>query len=229
MSRKPKTARAAPDMSLAADLATPVAGVDEAGRGPWAGPLVAAAAILADHHAIEGLDDSKRLTLRRREALAEALEQAASDGHAAIGIAVIEAEEIDRLGLGRANDEAMRRAIAALDQSSLGAPATVLVDGRRVPPGMRSPARAIVGGDGLVSAIAAASILAKVTRDRLMETLDARHPGYGWATNRGYGTAEHRSALERLGPTPQHRHCFRPVAEVCMGLRGGGQRQHIVV
>lgn len=201
-------------MSLADGLPLPVAGVDEAGRGPWAGPLVAAAVMLEAGAAPEGLDDSKRLSAPRRTALAAALEEAAAAGRAAIGIAVIEAAELDRIGLGAANDAAMYRAVAALDGGALGRPAALVLDGRRVPPALNLPARAIVGGDGKVSAIAAASILAKVTRDRLMDALDARHPGYGWATNRGYGTAAHAAALAELGPTPEHRRCFRPVARI---------------
>lgn len=201
-------------MSLADGLPLPVAGVDEAGRGPWAGPLVAAAVMLEAGAAPEGLDDSKRLSAPRRTALAAALEEAATAGRAAIGIAVVEAAELDRIGLGAANDAAMYRAVAALDGGALGRPAALVLDGRRVPPALNLPARAIVGGDGKVSAIAAASILAKVTRDRLMDALDARHPGYGWATNRGYGTAAHAVALAELGPTPEHRRCFRPVARI---------------
>lgn len=201
-------------MSLADGLPLPVAGVDEAGRGPWAGPLVAAAVMLEAGAAPEGLDDSKRLSAPRRTALAAALEEAATAGRAAIGIAVVEAAELDRIGLGAANDAAMYRAVAALDGGALGRPAALVLDGRRVPPALNLPARAIVGGDGKVSAIAAASILAKVTRDRLMDALDARHPGYGWATNRGYGTAAHAAALAELGPTPEHRRCFRPVARI---------------
>lgn len=201
-------------MDLAAGLPVPVAGVDEAGRGPWAGPLVAAAVMLSDGAAPEGLDDSKRLTALRREALAATLEDAAAAGRAAIAIAVVEAAELDRIGLGAANDAAMCRAVAALDGGALGRPAALVLDGRHVPAAINLPARAIVGGDGKVSAIAAASILAKVTRDRLMDALDARHPGYGWATNRGYGTAAHAAALAELGPTPEHRRCFRPVARI---------------
>ncbi|MEM7566894.1 MAG: ribonuclease HII [Pseudomonadota bacterium] len=202
------------DMALAEGLPTPVAGVDEAGRGPWAGPLVAAAVMLAEGAAPEGLDDSKRIAPRRRETLAAALEALAAEGGAAIGIAVVEAAEIDRIGLGPANDAALCRAVAALGDGPLGLPAGLVIDGRRLPPALNLPARAITGGDGLVSAIAAASILAKVTRDRMMDALDARHPGYGWSTNRGYGTAGHSEALARLGPCPQHRRSFRPVARV---------------
>ncbi|MEL6769412.1 MAG: ribonuclease HII [Pseudomonadota bacterium] len=202
------------DMRLAEGLPAPVAGVDEAGRGPWAGPLVAAAVVLAAEAVPEGLDDSKRLSARRRAALAAMLEDLAGAGQAAIGLGIVEAAEIDRIGLGPANDAAMCRAVSSLGPGALGRPAALVLDGRRVPPALNLPARAIVGGDGKVSAIAAASILAKVTRDRLMDALDARHPGYGWATNRGYGTAEHAAALARLGPTPEHRRCFRPVARI---------------
>lgn len=213
MARSPKRPSPPLDMALADGLPPPVAGVDEAGRGPWAGPLVAAAVILGSD-APEGLDDSKRLSAARRAALEAALQMAALEGRAAIGIGVVEAAEIDRIGLGPANDAAMCRAVAALGTAPLGPPAALMLDGRRVPPANNLPARAIVGGDGRVSAIAAASIIAKVTRDRLMDALDTRYPGYGWATNRGYGTAAHAAALADLGPTPEHRRSFRPIARL---------------
>ncbi|MEO0763133.1 MAG: ribonuclease HII, partial [Pseudomonadota bacterium] len=184
--------------------------------GPWAGPLVAAAALpLAGVALPAGLADSKALTPGRRETLAAEIRAAMP-----VAIAVVEAAEIDALGLGPANDAAMRRAAEALaSQAPFGALAAqapfgaLAIDGRRVPPGLAWPARAVVRGDARVAAIAAASIVAKVARDAVMVALEARHPGYGWARNKGYGTAEHAAALARLGPTAEHRRCFKPVRE----------------
>ncbi len=182
-----------------------VCGVDEAGRGPWAGPVVAAAVVLDPAALPAGLDDSKKLSATRRAALFDAIRAAASVG---VGIATV--AEIDALNILRANDLAMCRAVAALGP----APGGALIDGNRVPPGFPCPARAVIGGDASVLSIAAASIVAKVTRDRLMDALAAEHPGYGWETNRGYGTAGHRAALERLGVTQHHRRSFRPIRNI---------------
>jgi ribonuclease HII len=178
-----------------------IAGVDEAGRGPWAGPVVAAAVILRGR-VPAGLDDSKRLTARRREALFAALQ--GSD--AIIGIGEASVAEIDAINILQATHLAMTRAVMGLGVE----PAHVLVDGNRLPK-WRWPARAIVGGDGLEPAISAASIIAKVTRDAIMAELDARHPGYGWAANQGYGTAAHADGLRRLGVTVHHRRSFAPI------------------
>lgn len=182
----------------------PVAGVDEVGRGPWAGPVVAAAVILDPACIPGGITDSKQLPPARREALHDALL-----GCARIGIGQASVEEIDRLNILQASLLAMARAVAALPH----APQFVLVDGNRLP---RWPYRseAIVGGDARCLSIAAASIVAKVTRDRLMISLDAHHPGYGWATNMGYGTPAHAEGLSRLGITPHHRRSFRPIREL---------------
>lgn len=183
-----------------------IAGIDEAGRGPWAGPVVAAAVILnraalpADLAA--GLDDSKKLSAARREALFAALGPIAC-----VGVGRAEADEIDRLNILQATFLAMHRAVAALS----AAPDFALVDGNRDPK-LSCRARCVIGGDGRSLSIAAASIVAKVTRDRLMADLALRHPGYGWERNAGYGTAEHQAALARLGVTPAHRRSFRPVA-----------------
>jgi ribonuclease HII len=198
------TARAG---ALAARLGGPVAGVDEVGRGPWAGPVLAAAVVLDPAAVPDGLADSKTLPAARRETLAEAL---AGSARIAIGRAGV--AEIDRLNILRAGDLAMARALAALAES--GALAGALVDGNRVPGGLPCPAEALVGGDGLEAAIAAASIVAKVARDRIMAGLAERHPGYGWERNMGYGTAEHRAALARLGVSPQHRRSFRPIHNI---------------
>ncbi len=182
---------------------TVVCGVDEAGRGPWAGPVVAAAVVLNRSDIPPGLNDSKKLTPRRRAILFDAIHTAA----AAVGIGIAGVDEIDALNILRANDLAMRRAIEALDP----VPGAALVDGNRVPPGLPCRAQALIGGDGRSLSVAAASIIAKVTRDRIMAGLAKAHPGYGWERNQGYGTAEHRTALDRLGVTPHHRRSFRPI------------------
>jgi ribonuclease HII len=182
-----------------------ICGIDEAGRGPWAGPVVAAAVVLDRVNIPPGLNDSKKLTAARRAALFDAIQASASVG---VGIGTV--EEIDALNILRANDLAMLRAIGALSP----APGAALIDGNRVPPGWPCRARALVGGDGRSLSIAAASIIAKVTRDRIMAGLAEAHPGYGWERNQGYGTSEHRAALERLGVTPHHRRSFRPIHNI---------------
>jgi len=202
--------RAATPPSLTAEIAyvgkdTTICGVDEAGRGPWAGPVVAAAVMLDRGNIPPGLNDSKKLTPRRRAALFDAIRASASVG---VGIAAV--EEIEALNILRANDLAMRRAIEAL----VPTPGAALIDGNRVPPGLPCRAQALVGGDGRSLSIAAASIVAKVTRDRIMAELAKVHPGYGWERNQGYGTAEHRAALNLLGVTPHHRRSFRPIHNI---------------
>ncbi|MCX7629273.1 MAG: ribonuclease HII [Geminicoccaceae bacterium] len=182
-----------------------VAGVDEVGRGPLAGPVLAAAAIL--RRPIPGLADSKALSPRARERLARLLADSAW-----IGIGAASVREIERLDILRASLLAMRRAVARLPV----VPDLVLVDGNQ-DPGFSIPTRCIVGGDARVPEIAAASIVAKVLRDRLMARLDRRWPGYGFATNAGYGTKAHRDALFALGPTPHHRLAFAPVRAALAG------------
>ena len=194
-----------PDFSIEDQYPGPVAGVDEAGRGPWAGPVVAAAVVLDRVAVPEGLDDSKKLTPRRRDALFDLVMATAR-----VGVGIGSVEEVDRLNIARANDLAMERAVAALPVI----PGFLLIDGRWVPRGLDLPARAVVRGDSLSLSIAAASIIAKVTRDRIMADLDAAYPGYGWATNQGYGTAAHAEALARLGVTPHHRRSFRPIHNI---------------
>ena len=188
------------------DWAAPglAAGVDEAGRGPLAGPVVAAAVILDPRQGIAGLADSKKLTARRREQLFDQIQDKALC--CAIGQASV--EEIDRLNILQATLLAMQRAVAGLRL----VPARVLVDGNRLP---RLPmlAEAIIGGDAKVPAISAASILAKVHRDRWCEQIDAEYPQYGFAAHKGYGTAAHLAALRQHGPTPWHRRSFAPVAQ----------------
>ncbi|OYU15835.1 MAG: ribonuclease HII [Alphaproteobacteria bacterium PA4] len=178
-----------------------VAGVDEAGRGPWAGPVVAAAVVLDRQNVPAGLNDSKQLSEAARERLFEAIIATARHG---IGMASV--AEIDTLNIHWATMLAMERAVTALGLP----PDHVLVDGNRLP---RWPhaATAIVKGDARSCSIAAASILAKVTRDRLMAVLDAECPGYGWAANKGYGTAAHARGLATLGVTLHHRRSFAPV------------------
>lgn len=193
-----------PDFEIEDTYPSPIAGVDEAGRGPWAGPVVAAAVILDRASVPEGMNDSKKLTARRRAALFDVIRDAAI-----VGVGIGSVAEIDRLNIARANDLAMARAVAALPVK----PAFLLIDGRFVPHNLDLPARAVVRGDGKSLSIAAASIIAKVTRDRIMADLAARHPGYGWEQNAGYGTAQHRRALDHLGVTAHHRRSFRPIAE----------------
>jgi len=184
-----------------------VAGVDEAGRGPWAGPVVAGAVILEGRtlpaELLRGLDDSKKLNPARREQLFAVLSDTV-----AIGIGRAEVAEIDGMNILEATMAAMARAVAALGPH----PDLVLVDGNREPR-MGCPVRCVVGGDGRSLSIAAASIAAKVTRDRLMAGLARDYPGYGWERNAGYGTKEHRDAIRRLGVTPEHRRSFRPIQE----------------
>lgn len=183
-----------------------VAGVDEAGRGPLAGPVVAAAVILPETAVIEGLDDSKKLSAHRREALALHIHRAAT----AWALGRADTAEIDELNILNATLLAMRRAIAGL--ATL--PRAVLVDGNRLPD-LRFgdtviDGDAVVGGDATVQAISAASILAKVARDRMMIEADTLYPGYGFAHHKGYGTALHLDSISRLGPCPIHRRSFRP-------------------
>ncbi|MBC7520939.1 MAG: ribonuclease HII [Sandarakinorhabdus sp.] len=178
-----------------------VAGVDEAGRGPWAGPVVAAAVILDRANFPAGLNDSKQLTEAARERLhAELL------GCARYGVGMASVAEIDTFNIHWATMLAMERAVAALGH----AVDHVLVDGNRLPR-WHHAATAIVKGDGKSCSIAAASIIAKVTRDRMMLALDAQCPGYGWAANKGYGTAAHARGLAALGVTDHHRRSFAPV------------------
>jgi ribonuclease HII len=180
----------------------PICGIDEAGRGPWAGPVVAAAVILDARTIPTGLDDSKRLSPRQRERLFADL-----IGVAAIGVGQASVAEIETMNILQASHLAMRRAVAGL----AAMPQRALVDGGQVPPGLPCPAEAIVGGDARVLSIAAASIVAKVTRDRIMVALSQQFPGYGWHSNMGYGTKSHLEGLENLGVTPHHRRSFRPI------------------
>ena len=186
-----------------------VAGLDEAGRGPWAGPVVAAAVVLpparADlAQALAGVDDSKRLSPRARARLYDRIQDVAL----AVGVGMASADEIDAMGIVPATRLAMHRALAALPYT----PDYLLLDHIRLPE-VNIPQESFTRGDARVLSIAAASIIAKVTRDRIMEELDARYPGYGFAQHKGYGTAAHREALRRLGPSPIHRRTWAPVRE----------------
>ncbi len=187
------------------DIPGLVAGVDEAGRGPLAGPVVAAAVILDDLRPIAGLNDSKKLSAARREKLFDEIRAKAL----CCSIAQASVEEIDEINILQATLLAMRRAVEGLRLK----PAKVLVDGNRLPV-LDVLAEAIVKGDATVPAISAASILAKVTRDRWCAELDAQYPQYGFATHKGYGTAEHLAALQAHGACPEHRKTFAPVTRV---------------
>lgn len=187
------------------DLPGLIAGVDEAGRGPLAGPVVAAAVILDDLNPIAGLNDSKKLTALKREKLFDEIRAKAL----CCSIAQASVEEIDEINILQATLLAMRRAVEGLRLK----PAKVLVDGNRLPV-LDVLAEAIVRGDATVPAISAASILAKVTRDRWCATLDQQYPQYGFAGHKGYGTAEHLAALKAHGACPEHRKTFAPVTQV---------------
>jgi len=180
-----------------------IAGVDEAGRGPLAGPVVAAAVILDDLKPIKGLADSKQLSAKRRELLYDEIRGKAL----CCSFALASVEEIDRLNILQATMLAMQRAVQGLRLK----PSLALIDGNRTPT-LDVLARAIVSGDALVPAISAASIVAKVSRDRMLQELHLRHPDYGFDRHKGYGTAEHLRALQTLGPLAEHRRSFAPVA-----------------
>ena len=181
-----------------------VAGVDEAGRGPWAGPVIAAAVVVTpDSACLEGVNDSKQLSRRRREQLAAAI---VSSLAFAVGGASV--REVDRLNIRRATALAMHRALARLPAAA----DVIVVDGLAVPE-LGFAHEAMVDGDARCYAVACASILAKTVRDRVMRQLGGRYPDFGWEQNAGYGTAEHRAALERRGPTPHHRRSFTPVVQ----------------
>ncbi len=186
------------------------AGIDEAGRGPWAGPVVAAAVILDADHTPDGLNDSKKLSERVRESLfTEIMTQA----HVGVGIADV--ARIDHDNILQATLWAMGQACKALPK----APAAALIDGNRCP-ALPCPAEALIGGDALSLSIAAASIIAKVTRDRIMVELAKSHPGYAWERNKGYGTRDHADGLKRLGVTPHHRRSFKPIQIILSEMAG---------
>ena len=189
-----------------ASVAAHIAGVDEAGRGPLAGPLLVAAVILDPSKPIDGLDDSKKLSEARRESLYPLIIERAL----AHCIVVVSIEEIDRINIFQATMAGMSRAVAGLALTAIEA----LIDGNKLPKDLPCPGRAIVGGDALEPAISAASILAKVTRDRMMVAMDADHPAYGFASHKGYATPAHLSALLQHGPCALHRRSFAPVSQM---------------
>ncbi|MCR9178792.1 MAG: ribonuclease HII [Erythrobacteraceae bacterium] len=191
-----------------------IIGVDEAGRGPLAGPVVAAAVVLG-REIPAGLDDSKRLSAKRRGVLDQAVRAGCC-----WAVAVVAPDEIDRVNIFQATMLGMTRAVASLTAALGAGPYEVLIDGNMTPAGRCGewcwPARAIVGGDGIEPAISAASIIAKEWRDRMMVEAAQAHPHYGWERNKGYGTAEHMDALRLHGPTPLHRRSFAPVAQLTL-------------
>ena len=201
--------RAAPHFDLETALAAqghaPVCGVDEVGRGPLAGPVVAAAVVLDPNNIPDGLNDSKRLTAGQREALSEAIHATAH-----VSIAAASVPEIDTHNILRATHIAMVRAVEGLALR----PRFALIDGNLIPQGFPLDARAVVKGDTISLSIAAASIVAKVRRDAIMADLARQFPGYGWDTNMGYPTKAHKTALRALGVTPHHRRSFKPVYKI---------------
>jgi ribonuclease HII len=197
-----------PCFKIEREFPEPLAGVDEAGCAPLAGPVVAAAVVLDRNRFPRGIDDSKALPAQTRETICGRLKQVAK-----VGIGVATVEEIDRLNIYWARMLAMTRAVEALGFD----PAWILVDGNACPRWER-PSKAIVAGDARCRSIAAASIVAKVTRDKIMSDYAREHPGYGWETNKGYGTPEHHRALDALGLTPLHRRSFAPVRQLMLQL-----------
>jgi ribonuclease HII len=185
-----------------------IAGVDEVGRGPWAGPVTACAVILDPDNIPDGLDDSKKLTPLKRTHLFELILQAAD-----VSIAHVSVQEIDRINILQASLRAMERAVAGLENTANFA----LIDGNKTPINLCCPSETIIKGDAKSSSIAAASIVAKVTRDRLMVALSQQFPGYGWETNAGYGTKQHQEGLKTLGVTPHHRRSFKPIHKMLYG------------
>lgn len=190
-----------PDLSIEQLYSGIVAGVDEAGRGPWAGPVVAAAVILNPYHIPEGINDSKKLSATKREMLFSRIIEMSH-----VGIGTADVEEIDRLNILAATKLAMQRAVMALPVK----PDVALIDGNQ-PPTLFCKTHPVVKGDSKSLSIAAASIIAKVTRDRTMQELAKLFPHFGWQKNAGYGTKEHRDALEAFGVTEYHRKSFAPI------------------
>ncbi len=197
-----------PTFQIEADLIergfSPVCGIDEAGRGPWSGPVVAAAVILDPDNIPAGINDSKKLSPLRREALFDIIQQCAT-----IGIGIVDVEDIDRINILQATFLAMRRAVGELNT----APAVALIDGTGKP-GLACDMQTLIKGDQRSLSIAAASIIAKVYRDRIMENLAVQFPHYGWERNKGYGTAAHRAGLESHGVTKHHRKSFKPIQKL---------------
>ncbi len=200
-----------PDFELEKMLPNPVVGIDEAGRGPWAGPVVAGAVVIKDFDLdvflLSELNDSKKLTAKKREILYERLFAAQEDGKVLIGIGQASAEEIDNMNILQVTFLAMRRAYEALPEK----PPFALIDGNRLPKDFPCAAKAIVKGDGRSYSIAAASIVAKVYRDRLMAGLAKKYPYYGFEKNAGYGTPAHIEGLRKYGVIEEHRRSYKPI------------------
>ncbi len=185
-----------------------VAGVDEVGRGPWAGPVTACAVVLDPDNIPKGLNDSKKLSAKMREYLFQQIMQSAD-----VSIAHVSVTEIDQINILQASLLAMENAVAGLSK-----PADfVLIDGNKIPKNLNRPSETIIKGDAKSSSIAAASIVAKVTRDRKMVALSQQFPGYGWETNVGYGTKQHQEGLKTLGVTAHHRRSFKPIHKMLCG------------
>ncbi|NDF11860.1 MAG: ribonuclease HII [Proteobacteria bacterium] len=198
-----------PDYALEQSLGLPTAGVDEAGRGPWAGPVVAAAVMFTGSHIPKGINDSKKLSLPKREQLFDAIHASAVVG---VGIAAV--EEIDALNILQATKLAMKRAVTAMPRE----PQAILIDGNQ-PIEWHGKVQTVVKGDAISVSIAAASIIAKVTRDRIMCELHEQFPHFGWANNAGYGTPEHISGLAAHGVTVHHRKSFAPVRKLLQEMQ----------
>ncbi|MDX5948547.1 MAG: ribonuclease HII [Zymomonas mobilis subsp. pomaceae] len=196
-----------PDLAFENAIDGPVFGVDEVGRGPLAGPVMAGAALLNKEDIPVGINDSKKLTFRRRQLLSDQLHE-----HAVYATALVDVADIDRINIRQASLLAMKRAVKALITKTGIKPACILVDGCDLPD-WPWPSQTIIGGDRLSLSIAAASVLAKVERDHLMIEESQRWPGYGWEHNMGYGTKQHRDAIWTLGPTPLHRCSFSPIRD----------------
>ena len=209
-----------PDFSFEDNFCGTVAGIDEAGRGPWAGPVVAGAVVIFDRHLdsclLEGLDDTKKLSAKKREQLYAALTEAEAKGQLKTGIGEASAEEIDQINILQATFLAMRRAVGALGIT----PDYALIDGNQTPRPFVCPVKTVVKGDARSYSIAAASIMAKVYRDRLMCRLAEEFPHYGFEKNAGYGTALHIAGLKEYGITPQHRKSYRPIQEIILAQAG---------
>ncbi|MGH6947901.1 MAG: ribonuclease HII [Kiloniellales bacterium] len=205
------------ETAIAQRFGNPVVGLDEVGRAPLAGPVLAAAVWIdpprLPQRLAGRLDDSKKLPRAAREEMAAEIHGLAESGAAAVGLGEASVEEIDSVNILAASLLAMSRALAALEAVAGFKAAAALVDGNRLPQ-LLCPGETVIGGDGRSLSIAAASIVAKVARDRLMCELAGLHPGYGWERNCGYPTPDHKAALIRLGPTPLHRRSFRPVREI---------------
>lgn len=202
-----------PDFELEDEAGGLVAGVDEAGRGPWVGPVVAGCAVFlnrnVDERLLSELNDSKKLSKKKREMLYALLESEAEKGNVLIGIGEASAKEIDEINILNASFLAMKRAIAKANVK----PSLVLIDGNRLPRDFGFEAKAVIKGDAKSYSISAASILAKVYRDRLMEKMAVTYPGYGFEKNAGYGTKAHIEGLKKIGVTPEHRRTYAPIKE----------------